>query len=252
VSPSLILRAALAGGLLLALRAAAAGDAAPVPIKPGGERYLYRADATSGKHAGTREMLDMSFTPTGTNIECRSVTTATNVQETVRVRVEADGRLISAEQKSARYGDEWSVRVTLDKNEAVMARTEDGKESITRKSVPADTPALSDLALLTFLRTVPTGATVRVTMADYAQVTAPASIRDAGEEDVTVPAGTFKCRRMEVKIEAFFYRKTMIYWITKDPPHFGVKHSGIRAAFTPEYSTELVKILEPPGAGGAP
>jgi hypothetical protein len=57
---------------------------------------------------------------------------------------------------------------------------------------------------------------------------------------IAVPVGTFACYRMEVIVGISLLRPRVIYWVTKDAPHFLVKNVGKRGPFTDTYITTLI------------
>jgi len=224
------------------------GRGADVSFAPGEEApYVYQAETLSGRYTGAMEKLAIAFARAGTNLECRAEITGADIAESAVARVTQDGYLIAAQQRSRRHGNETSAKVTTVEDGVLMSRTENGKETVKRAAPSPGQPVLCDLSILGYFRVAApaTGTTARVLMADYTQRTAPASVRNRGDETVTVPAGTFVCHKIEVTVETVFYRKRFSYWITQEPPHFVVKHIGIRGASTPEYSTVLLKLPEP-------
>jgi len=79
-------------------------------------------------------------------------------------------------------------------------------------------------------------------MIDLSQHYVSVTIRQTGEEHVIVPAGEFECYRIEVIVNLSVFKPSIIFWITKNDPHFLVKHSGMRGPFTLHYVTTLVSI----------
>jgi hypothetical protein len=80
----------------------------------------------------------------------------------------------------------------------------------------------------------------RVFMVDFSNNKVTVTVRQTGVEKVTVPAGEFECNRIEVVVELFIIRPKITYWISRESPHFLVKHQGKKGPFTPTYVTDLV------------
>ena len=87
-------------------------------------------------------------------------------------------------------------------------------------------------------------------MVDFSGQSVTVSIRSQGTELVTVPAGSFECYRLEVGIGIAFLKATITYWLTKNPPHFLVKHSGKKGPFTKSFTTVL-ESMDPPASRSA-
>jgi len=79
-----------------------------------------------------------------------------------------------------------------------------------------------------------------VFMIDFSGETVTLDLRNTGEENVEVPAGTYVCYRMEAVIRIPVLRPKIIFWVAKDSPHFLVKSIGKRGPFTPSYVTRLL------------
>ena len=78
-------------------------------------------------------------------------------------------------------------------------------------------------------------------MIDFSGTSVSVTVRQAGIENIAVPPGAFECYRIEVIVNIPLIRPKIIYWVTKDEPHFMVKHKGKRGPFTTSYATYLVK-----------
>jgi hypothetical protein len=77
-------------------------------------------------------------------------------------------------------------------------------------------------------------------MIDFSQRSIRVTVRQSAIDTIEVPAGKFECYRMEVTINLFLFHPKITYWISKQEPHFLVKHHGKRGPFTPTYDTALV------------
>ncbi|MGA2332669.1 MAG: hypothetical protein ABSG75_13005 [Syntrophales bacterium] len=77
-------------------------------------------------------------------------------------------------------------------------------------------------------------------MVDFTGYTITVEVQLAGTEMIAVPVGTFACYRMEVIVGISLLRPRVIYWVTKDAPHFLVKNVGKRGPFTDTYITTLI------------
>jgi hypothetical protein len=91
-------------------------------------------------------------------------------------------------------------------------------------------------------RTFPfaTGKEGQVYMVDFSGTSIGVTVRQAGNEQVVVPAGAFDCYRMEVVVNIPLLRPKITYWITTSEPHFLVKSEGKRGPFTSAYVTSLL------------
>lgn len=65
-------------------------------------------------------------------------------------------------------------------------------------------------------------------------------VNDKGPESITVPAGQFVCRRIEVAVPVFVFHCKITLWISQEAPYCLVKQQGRRGAFTASYTTSLV------------
>ena len=108
--------------------------------------------------------------------------------------------------------------------------------------VPQDRRLAVDASLLVLLRSFPYGENKewRIFMVDFSQHSVSVLVRQSSVERVLVPAGEFECYRMEVIVDLFLFHPTITYWISKETPHFLVKHQGKRGPFTPSYVTSLL------------
>ncbi|MBM4149163.1 MAG: DUF3108 domain-containing protein [Lentisphaerae bacterium] len=104
-------------------------------------------------------------------------------------------------------------------------------------------PLVADAGLLFWLREFPFGTDgeLSVMMAAFTGHFVTMRFRDEGPETVTVPAGSFECRRVVGVVDLVATEIKTTYWLTAAEPHFLVKFEGRRGIFiAPVYTTSLV------------
>jgi hypothetical protein len=126
----------------------------------------------------------------------------------------------------------------------VVERSWRGTQKRKEYILPEDKQLAVDSSLLVLLRSFPFNKNEewKIFMIDFSQYSVKVTVRQSGTEPVTVPAGTFDCYRIEVIVNFFIFRPRITYWLSKERPHFLVKHSGKRGPFTPSYIASLVAI----------
>ena len=162
--------------------------------------------------------------------------------ELIDIRVKDDGTFITGtrqyedrpdylESISLRAGTVLTARGSLKSGKIKHLRLEPGKLFA------------ADISLLYLFRNFPFGRGVQwdVLMMDFSRYSITVAAKESGEELVKVPAGEFECYRMEVTVNALLIHPKITYWLSKDPPHFLVKHIGKVGPFTRQFITELVK-----------
>lgn len=167
--------------------------------------------------------------------------------QTVAITLTPQGTVVSATLESATSPGGKVIQQSRiqQENGAVDVDVTRGQKSNTRSIlVPAGQKLAVDASLLYLMRQFPfdTGEEWRVFMVDFSGQSVTVSIRNQSTELVTVPAGTFMCYHMEVRIVVAFLKTTITYWLTKSPPHFLVKHIGKKGPFTKTYTTVLDSI----------
>ncbi len=56
-----------------------------------------------------------------------------------------------------------------------------------------------------------------------------------------MPAGVFDCHHLEVIVQVPVLKPTIHYWVSKEKPHFLVRHRGKKDPFAPSQVTALVQ-----------
>jgi len=160
-------------------------------------------------------------------------------------------RLTPAEELLA--GTQWSsdtnatrissARIWIEGDQILSELTRGDRNPKRKSSLRNGLEVAAEPSLMNMLRTFPfgTGAERRILMATFSQYVLPMTIRQLGEERVSVPAGSFECYKLEAVVRFFGLKIVTTYWLAKDPPHFLVRYRGRRGLFlAPTYVTELV------------
>jgi hypothetical protein len=79
-------------------------------------------------------------------------------------------------------------------------------------------------------------------MIDFEGRSVTVTAREACIETVEVPAGQFRCYRIEVEVNIFLFNPVIYYWLAEEEPHHLIKNVGKRGPFTPTFVTELFSI----------
>lgn len=110
--------------------------------------------------------------------------------------------------------------------------------------LPEELPCAVDVSLLYLFRIsiMHLADGLKVFMVDFSGRSTKVLVKNTGTDKIIVPAGEYTCYRIDVKIRFLIFFTKITYWITKDEPHFLVKHEGKLGPFTRRYVTELVKI----------
>ncbi|HPL64702.1 MAG TPA: hypothetical protein PK587_13130 [Syntrophales bacterium] len=216
---------ALAFSVLFSLGAAGTAGTENIP-----ELYRYCA-VPSGSGDSEEILVELS------GVEYRSYNSAT--RESVMVSTDEDGALFEGALLSESSGR--NVRLWEQNGYVIIERS--GKRRA--RKIPEGTPAAADGSLLILFRRLLSRGTVaaNVFMVDFTGVTVTAGVRVAGAERVSVPAGSFDCRRIEVSVKVPLLRPKVTFWLSEDPPHFMVRHQGKRGPFSSTYTTVLLERL---------
>jgi hypothetical protein len=213
------------------------------------ERYVYRA---SPEHAdsGSEEIhtVTIASTPAGASYAFEIRLERGLVDRGV-IATTGSGDFVSAiRRRYNREGSEYqSDSLRVEGMTLVMETRRAGETKTSRADCPHGRPIAVDASLLLWMRRFPFGETGArdVFMADWSHRPVDVDVRDRGIESVTVPAGTFACRRMEVTVRVLVFRPKITFWITVDAPHVLVQHRGKRGPFTPVFETRLVRMETP-------
>jgi len=237
-------RLAVPGMMVLASLGAADGGAARA-ADPGRqvERYRYEAFPLGKERSGRRERLEMEIRTEGSKTLYRSRLESGSEIEAVEISVEDDGRFLSGEKRTiAPGGGRPAVqRVWREDGYAHVERGPEGSGERSTHRIPEDRPLAVEGSLLLLLRSFPFGTDRewQVYMLDFSDLSITVSVRHAATETVTVPAGTFECQRIEVTVPIPLWRPRILYWLSREEPHFLVKQEGKRGPLTCSYVTVL-------------
>jgi len=210
------------------------------------ERYAY-VEHPAGRPAGgdaARVSLVVEHQPEGTQLSL--VTLSARSEEAIVVsllaqefatatRERRNGGVLVARESVRRAGD----HVEIESHEG---------ERVERKSVRlGDAPLAVDASLLLLFRDFVDAApeSSRVFMVDFSGRSITVDLRKRGTESVNVPAGTFRCHKLEVVVRFLVFEAVITYWVSVEAPHFLVKHVGKRGPFTRTTVTELVERSRP-------
>jgi hypothetical protein len=87
-------------------------------------------------------------------------------------------------------------------------------------------------------------------MVDFSHKSITITVQQKGIETVTVPAGTFACYRVDVAVNLIIFHPKITYWLSREKPHFLVKHKGMIGPFSKTYITRLELLSVQPGSAG--
>lgn len=252
-------RTVLIAAVLLALGAAApvtttadtpadsaqAAPAAAASADTRVERYVYVARPDNGDSALVEtHHVEIERGDDGATTYRFDITRA-GVRETGWTRAGADGNFLAASRRVRQDGRGVveSDSFWVDGSHVVMQKTVGGKTETNREKIQKNKPLAVDATLTTWMRGFPFGQKdkIDVVLGDWLARTVDIDVRDLGVEPVKVPAGTFDCHKMEVTIRVLVFRPKVTFWVTKDAPHFLVRHAGKRSRNSPVYVTQLIE-----------
>jgi len=207
------------------------------------EKYTYEA-APKGKKEAKNEIIEMEFFHSSEKTTCNQRILRSDGQEVIKIDMLPDGSFLQGTKYFMNENGKTirTVRIVREKEKVSVERHFEQKTEGKDIKLPSDKALAVDASLLVLMRNFPfdQGSQWDVFMVDFSRQSVSVSIRQAGVEKVILPSGEFECYRMEVVVKVFIFRPKIIFWITKTPPHFLVKHKGKRGPFTPEYITSLV------------
>ena len=208
------------------------------------ERFHYTSRPTRGHWEKDKQSISMAYRIANEHVEFSSRSVCRNLTEEVMVILNQDGHIMSATKTTRAETTNIitsKIKIWLE-NETVKIQSIAGKKK-KRKSrlIPKGQKFAVDISLLHVLRSFPFGKRKewQVFMADFSGRFITVHIRDRDVERIDVPAGTFECYPVEVTIKFFIFKSRITYWLTKQSPHFLVKHEGKRGPFTKSYTTVL-------------
>lgn len=204
------------------------------------EKYLYEAVPTSGD-AGKKETVEMEMLHDGENIHYHTKISSLTSREEIEIETDRKGQFISGARRVLFYdkGVPEEEKIRREKDEVLIRGSGEKLKSF---NLAEDRRLAVDGSLLLLLRFFPfdSGATWKIFMVDFTGYAITVEAHLAGMETIMVPAGTFECYRVEVIVGIPVLRPRIVYWLTKDSPHFLVKNVGKRGPFTDTYTTTLI------------
>ncbi len=218
------------------------------------ERYEYEAFRPGRRQSGEKESIVMELEHSDEGISHTSVIKRNGRREVINILARADGHFFSGERKlfdgAGRLEREDSI--SRDNGRVHIKHLSDGSGRAREHTLRGDRPLAVDASLLILLRSFPfdNPGKQEVFMVDFSGRSVFAFVNLAGAERIEVPAGEFKCYRMDVTVNLLIARLRVTFWIAEEKPHFMVKHSGRRGPFTPVYETFLVSKELPGESAG--
>jgi hypothetical protein len=206
------------------------------------EKYHYEA-VPIGKPA-EKESVEMEFTADASGVTCFSKTVSKRGVTEIRATTDAKGEAVAVTKQSRDPDGLLYEDVVITRNGPEALLNNKAKNRTKSYDLQPDKDFAVDASLLVLMRFFPfdQGASRRIFMIDFSGHSVFVNLRQAAVEKITVPAGTFECYRMEVVVQILIFRPKIIYWITKENPHFLVKSIGKQGPFTPTYEISLVAM----------
>ncbi|HLD30445.1 MAG TPA: hypothetical protein VJC03_08880 [bacterium] len=212
----------------------------PKPV----EKYTYEAVPQTGGSSRKIESILVEILSKPGEIVYISQITGHKKEESFRIETDSMGELRIAERKTFFSKDKTVNLQKIERRAGKLFLSEinGGKTEQKEYVLSGNRKVAVDASLLILMRLFPFGtdSAENFFMMDFSRKSITVTVRPAGIETVNVPAGEFECYRMEVTVNLFLLKPRMLYWITKKPPHFLVRHEGKRGPFTPSYRTVLV------------
>jgi hypothetical protein len=205
------------------------------------EKYLYEALPVGGD-AGKKESVEMEVLYNARNITYHSKISSSRSREEIRIETDREGQFISGTRQVLSYEKDLPAEQKIWREKDKIFLQGNGSGKLRTYNLTEDRGFAVDGSLLLLLRFFPfeSGQTWKIFMVDFAGYAITVEVHLAGTEVITVPAGTFECYRMEVIVEIPLLHPRILYWVTKDAPHFLVKNVGKRGPFTDTYVTTLI------------
>ncbi len=205
------------------------------------EKYLYEALPAAGE-AEKKETVEMEMLHAAGSITYHSKISSSRSREEIRIETDREGRFISGTRQVLSYEKDLPAEQKIWREKDKIFLQGNGGGKLKTYNLAEDRGFAVDGSLLLLLRFFPfeSGPTWKIFMVDFAGYAITVEVHLAGTEMITVPAGTFECYRMEVIVEIPLLHPRILYWVTKDAPHFLVKNVGKRGPFTDTYVTTLI------------
>jgi len=210
------------------------------------ERYRYEAVPEGSQDASRKKSIEMNIDSADSQTIFTMKSTSAKEVEYIRLELDAENNFVSGIRNVTHpSGKPKSESSILRKQQTVYVKRVSGKRKKTREyDLPKKKFLVVDGSLLLLLRSFPFDQNKewKLFMIDFSQKSVSGVVRQAGAETIRVKAGEFECFRMELIVHAFIFRPKITYWISKQVPHFLVKHRGKIGPFTRTYVTQLVSI----------
>ncbi len=208
------------------------------------ERYHYEALKRGKRAGGQRESIIIEINRFGSETLLTVQTQRINNYEIVRLTLNQKGEVISGLRETVYHTEEQIHQERIWRNDQTVYVERLFTSHVRTKSftIPKPVSLVVDASLIYLLRSFPfdTNVVRDFFMVDFSQFAITVTARQIGIETVNVPAGEFDCYHIEVMVNRFILLPKIHFWVTKDPPHFLVKHSGKRGPFSPHYISALV------------
>jgi len=211
------------------------------------EEYAYVAHAHGHAATADSDRIAMIVERFGEETRLSLVTHSKESEERIAVSLRPPGELSHAVREVFEDGALGKRQVVRRVGRRVQIESyEDGR--VERNAIALPTAPLAvDASLLLLLRPfVESDETSRrVFMVDFSGRNITVELRKRGLEDVAVPAGRFRCHKVEVVVRFLVFKAVIRYWLAAKAPHFLVKHVGKRGPFSRTTVTELTERSAP-------
>lgn len=207
------------------------------------ETYYYEAYPLKKGLGTQKESIEMQFTHSDMGLLYTLKRTSGKKTKISKIDTDTNGNFINGMKNVYdKFGKNLSASSIRHDDNFLYFKKRSG--SAKKIKLPQDKPLAVNGSLLTLLRSFPFSEekTWDVFMVNFSGQSAVVSIHRDGIENIKVPAGEFECYRMDVTVNLFIFRTKITYWITKEKPHFLVKHVGKNGPFTKSYVTYLTSF----------
>lgn len=210
------------------------------------ERYHYEAVPEGNQEASHKKSIMMNINSADSQTTFTMKSVSAKEVEYIRLELDADSNFVSGIRNITHPSGKPKSAVSIwRKQQTVYVKRVSGREQKIREyDLPDHKPLVVDGSLLLLLRSFPfeQNREWKLFMVDFSQNSISGVVRQAEVETIRVIAGEFECYRMELIVHAFIFRPKITYWISKQEPHFLVKHRGKIGPFTRTYITQLVSV----------
>jgi len=207
------------------------------------EQYLYQAVPVGQYSEKNKEIIVIQLNSENNILREISTVNAGSNTQTVDIKLKPDGEFISGHRIIKNINGKITEKKTLLAGDGFAYLIDELKNSKRKYVIPKNKSLATADSLLVSLRTFTFDkpAQKNFFMIDFSGAKVSVNVRQTGEETVSVPAGKFECYLLEIEVNFFLFHPKIYLWLTKEPPHFPVKHLGKRGPFTKYYLTSLLK-----------